>query len=378
MLKSLIYTKKIYDNLLSFIDCEEGSENEELFSNLINSFENIQIIEEIKPLLYTIKELSQNHHRFPVFFTKIERILAFFEEDIKKSFTSSELLTFFKEDKRILLFLYKNKLINYDRLILLQHIDYFYPENRIFSPNFKIEYFEDKIEQEGISYLQYFEEKRLIGENPSYICELIRNDSVKEFIIFVNINNISINKMEISSSFFETNSFLLNYASVSLIEYSAFYGSIQIFQYLILNNAELTSSLWLFSIHGKNAEIIHLLEENHIKPKDETFKECYIESIKCHHNEIAKYIENNLLDQDFVMKNIDIINDDDNILLNYFRYYNFDLLPNNCSPQIILAFLIKFNYFETVKKFIAKGKIDLNKKIIHQNQFFLLIKFQIT
>ena len=184
--------------------------------------------------------------------------------------------------------------------------------------------------------------------------------------------------MEISSSFFETNSFLLNYASVSLIEYSAFYGSIQIFQYLILNNAELTSSLWLFSIHGKNAEIIHLLEENHIKPKDETFKECYIESIKCHHNEIAKYIENNLLDQDFVMKNIDIINDDDNILLNYFRYYNFDLLPNNCSPQIILAFLIKFNYFETVKKFIAKGKIDLNKKIIHQNQFFLLIKFQIN
>ena len=42
--------------------------------------------------------------------------------------------------------------------------------------------------------------------------------------------------------------------------------------------------------------MIHFLEENHVGPYDtNNFKECFIESIKCHHNEIANYIFNNLL-----------------------------------------------------------------------------------
>ena len=53
-----------------------------------------------------------------------------------------------------------------------------------------------------------FNEMRQLGENESYICNLIRNDLVEEFIAFVNRNNYSLNSV-IKSSIFETNSFLI-------------------------------------------------------------------------------------------------------------------------------------------------------------------------
>ena len=52
-----------------------------------------------------------------------------------------------------------------------------------------------------------YEEKRQDGENHSHICSLIRNDSVEEFIAYINRNNISISS-EIKPSIYETNSFL--------------------------------------------------------------------------------------------------------------------------------------------------------------------------
>ena len=91
-----------------------------------------------------------------------------------------------------------------------------------------------------------FEKKCLEGENDSYICTLIRNDSVEEFIT---------NFSQISNSIFETNLFLIENIP-TIIEYASFFGSIQIFQYLKYNNIKLEPSLWLCAIHGKNAEII--------------------------------------------------------------------------------------------------------------------------
>ena len=52
---------------------------------------------------------------------------------------------------------------------------------------------------------------------------------------------------------------------ITLIEYAAFFGSIQIFNYLKLNKISLTPSLWKYAIHGNNAEIIQILEENHFQ-----------------------------------------------------------------------------------------------------------------
>ena len=37
-----------------------------------------------------------------------------------------------------------------------------------------------------------------------------------------------------------------------------------------MNDVELTSLLWFYAIHSNNAELIHILEDNHVKPIEET------------------------------------------------------------------------------------------------------------
>ena len=155
----------------------------------------------------------------------------------------------------------------------------------------------DKFESVDFSGpIEKFTECRIKGQNASYICELIRQDSVEEFITYVNKNNISLSSV-INESIFETNSFLIN-KNPQLIEYAAFFGSIQIFQYIKINCPKLLNGdLWLYGIHSNNAEMIHILEENQIFPKDRSYEECMIESIKCHHNEIVNYIRDMLYDK---------------------------------------------------------------------------------
>ena len=183
------------------------------------------------------------------------------------------------------------------------YFNYFYNEIKPFLPKnnswFRCFYDENL---DSIS-----EDSKNLGENDSDICKLIQKDLIKEFIVYINQNSISLNS-KLKKSIYETNEFLLNQKVVSLIEYATFFGSIQIFNYLHINGVELTSSLWLYSIHGKNSEIIHILEDNHVKILKEkevksdfsqiTYEDCFLEAIKCHHNDVAFYFLNNyLIDQ---------------------------------------------------------------------------------
>ena len=187
-----------------------------------------------------------------------------------------------------------------------------------------------------------FEQKRLISENENYLCQLIREDSIEEFIIYVNKHNISLDS-RIISSIFETNSLLLKKAP-TLIEYSAFFGSIQIFQYLHTNGVELKPSLWIYSIHSKNAEMIHLLEENNVKPDDNYLKE----SSKCYHNEITNYIIESLMNKDEINQKIDE-NFDENILSYCFHYYNYNYFPSDLNAKFIFFYACQYDYCNIVE-----------------------------
>ncbi|KAK8842169.1 hypothetical protein M9Y10_026399 [Tritrichomonas musculus] len=72
-----------------------------------------------------------------------------------------------------------------------------------------------------------------------------------------------------------------------------------------MNKVELTSSLWLYAIHGGDPRIIHILEENKIVPPKSSFLLCLKESIKCHQNDIANYIYNNLMEESDWQNNIE-------------------------------------------------------------------------
>ena len=67
-----------------------------------------------------------------------------------------------------------------------------------------------------------FNENQNIGENENFVCNLIRKDLIKEYIVHINKTNMKLER-SIQRSIFETNQFLFN-KTPTLIEYAAFFG----------------------------------------------------------------------------------------------------------------------------------------------------------
>lgn len=170
------------------------------------------------------------------------------------------------------------------------------------------------------------------------------------YITYVNQNEFPLNS-RIENSHFESNLFLLK-RHPTLIEYASFFGSTQIFKYLYLNGVKLTSSLWVYSIHSDNPELIYILEENHIKPKDETYYECFYESIKCHHNEMALYIMNNYIKSDSKIEEAI-----------FFKNFNFHFIElNDIKIQNLFFISCNYNYTYLFKILLEKTNFDMNSK----------------
>ena len=157
----------------------------------------------------------------------------------------------------------------------------------------------------------------------------------------------------------------------TLIEYAAFFGSIQIFQYMKFNHVELPSSLWLYAIHSKNAELIHLLEENHVDSPDDAYESCLLEAIKCHHNDIANYIKNNLVDPNIVES--DRENLIEKVFECSFHYSNYSYFPHEYSKNSAFFNLCLYKYSTLVNIFLRNKKNEIDERII----FFCLLINQI-
>ena len=354
--------KEIQSALLDFIENDENVDD--CLHNLLILFKEKKIQDDkhdLMTLFHLITKIANNHYRGPLFFEKIDKILLIFQDDFKKKFSNSEIFNIFKSNKRILLFLIEQKLIIIDDYIIKKIIEqkyvkkyypqYFLPEikpfvnKKWFPKNLLTDEMEEKLSEN-------FSEKRKAGENDDYICKLIQNDSVEEFIAYVNKNNYSL-KSKINSSIFETHSFLIKNENPSLIEYAAFYGAFQIFQYLQFSNVEMKSSLWIYAIHGNNNELIHLLERSGILPDENLSRKCFIEAIKCHHNDIANYIQNNFLQ---------IQKENSNETAFYgLKYYNLEFFSNDSISENLFCYFCKYDYYLFAEYIIRDTFINLNE-----------------
>ena len=359
-----VQRKNIHNAILSFIDSEQN--NDDNFQFFVNIFERQKIGDngnELEKLICLILNICKNHHRQPNFYNKIDQFFISLKGSMKQTLSNSQIFNACKGNKRILLFLIKNHMITLNKFIInyllkSDNCHFFSTEIIPMIDDEQKEKIEHELSLLDPQILEHFEEKRFKGENDSYICEMIQKDSIEEFVTYVNQTNLSLFK-EIKSSIYETNSFLIN-KSPTLIEYAAFFGSIQIIQFLRFNNIEFTPSLWLYAIHSNNAELIHLLEENKIHPEDETYYECFVESIKCHHNEIANYILNNYC------QNIDV----KRIYELCFRYVNYAFIPDDFNVLYVFLFSCKYNFYELVDLLLKNDSFDINEKIIpHQKKF---------
>ena len=355
--------KKMYISILSYID-ESNSLMD--FSSLILILDKIKIgdnLHLLKSLLYILLKISNDHHRTPTLISKIEEIIRYFKDQINKYFPNWEIFNIFKSNKRILIFLFEEKIIKMENYIATKiitkkylernYFDYFLPEIKPFVNErfLKSHGCEHLISEISKDLPENFFEKRKSGENDSAICEVIRNDSVTDFTSFIEKNKISLD-YKIEKSIYETNLFLLKQkCDVSLIEYAAFFGSVNIFNHLRKKGAELASSLWLYAIHGKTAEIIHILNENKI-----------YESIRCHENDMANY---------FI---ITFLNEKDEsapeTVKRCFKYYNFAFAKNKFIDESSFIELCQYDYYLFVGSLLQKRDIDINKIKIY-NHFVL-------
>ena len=269
-----------FENLLIFI-------SDDKFFNDANNF---------KLFLQLISDVVKNHNRSNNFLNRIYKIIFSMKDKIKKTFSNIDLFNIFKNSKIILLFLIEKNIITMNKTIAeimmkekykqMKYLEYFFNEITQFIQDDDIQI------NKPIGITNEYKEMRRNGENESHLCKLIREDSIEDFIIYVNKNDISLNT-KIQLSIYETNSFILK-KEPTLIEYSAFYGSIQIFRYLYLNGSETESTIWLYAIHGNNPELISFLENKSIKMPNNNYDECLKESIKCHHTDLINYILNKI------------------------------------------------------------------------------------
>ena len=341
--------KDIQNYVLSFIDSDDCSTL--MKDDLFKFFDEKHILEDksnMKPLLKLFVKILNNYHHFPYFFKKIEIILSYFKESMKQNLSNKEIFHIFRKHNRIILFLIQEKILEIDKNLVQQMVDYnehylkyFFPEIKSFIDDETIlQQFESEIPED-------FEKKRENFDNENYLYQLIQNDSIDDFVIYMNRTNTSVNS-KIIPSIFETNQFIIK-NNLSLIEYAAFYGSIQIFQYLKYNGAILFPNLWISSIHGANPEIIHILEEYNFQQKI-SYQEYYNEAIKCHHNNIAVYLKGNLMDENNINEN--------SISENIFKSRNYTFFPMNYNDKQIAKFLCKYNYVKLVKILLETKKLD--------------------
>ncbi|KAK8887603.1 hypothetical protein M9Y10_038654 [Tritrichomonas musculus] len=376
LLKYINLKKEIYEILIEFIENQNSEECETKYIEILEKLDFLNLdknVEELVSMFRLIAKISNNHHRNYNFIKKIEQMILLLNQKSKQSISNSQLFYIFAINKLTIQILFRNNLIKMDSSIvdyIIQRDDYryfFYFEIKSYINEEQQKSIEKELNLIDPNILKILCTNHDLSENDSYICSLIREDLVEEFISYVNKTNLSLSST-IKPSIFETNSFLQKQENTTLIEYSAFFGSIQIFNYLRLNNVQLTPSLWMYAIHSNNAELIHLLEENHIQPEDPSYEDCFFESIKCHHNNFANYIHDNLLTKkehhskykhfyNYSIRYIIPKSPDCSCNEIIFKYQNYSLFPENFDLKDIFFYLYRYGYSNIVN-FLLQMKMD--------------------
>lgn len=348
----------IQNNILDYMN--DVDNDNFMFENLYQSIDDLKVLEDsltLKSLLILIHKITYNHHFNTNQIPKIQKIFKYLQNSINHMISNKELYHIFENNIRMLIILIEEKILNNDENYFQISDFYLNPKNIIKDKNKSTQNNEEKIT------LQF----KLLN-NHNYLYQLIENDSIKEFIIYVNQTNLSLNSTHIKISTYEKNIFLRN-KSPTLIELASFYGSIQIFQYLRFNNVELTPSIWIYTIHSQNAELIHLLEEINIDPPKKSFFNCYLEAIECHHNSIAEYIHNNYL----LNEKIDTNSKD--YIEKVMKSHNYNYIPSILKNKCIPYYLCQYNYSKLVKISLETKFFELKTYMYRIPFLFFLFNF---
>ncbi|OHT03205.1 hypothetical protein TRFO_29516 [Tritrichomonas foetus] len=311
--------------------------------------------------------------RFPVFFELISNLLS----TIERFFSSDELFNIFEMNKAILALLLDSKIVsiahldkNLDYYVDNQdHFFFFYREieasskrryNEIIKANPEfVKFVKNHSSEESF---QHHVKYRKSGLNHSKISSLIRNDDLENF---QQIKNINLNN-EIEHSIYEVTQFDVIFGAFpTLIEYSAFFQAVKIFNYLLNKKVTYDSTLMRYAVAGGNQKIIQILLE-----KGLSFDvKCLNTAIEFHQQVIIDLIRsgnimmntNNLIEYDFYSLSKAVESYNIQILIEILKNENISLV-SDVNQWNILQIASGCGQLEVIRFVIEERGMDINSK----------------
>lgn len=208
----------------------------------------------------------------------------------------------FRTHYKILLTLYEHEIISIynitDRYLFpfetnINMLKYFYPEITEKVPNYYSKYANvDELNiflNENENKTAEFKEKRNKSVNENEVCQFIIKDDCEGLKNYLNDHSdVDLNSC-VPFSLFEPTCFVQSFTEdgMHFIEYAAFFGSFQVFNFLIENKVSIQPKTIEAAIIGGNSDIIHLLEE---KSKIIMKIDYFLVAVNSYQNEIANQI----------------------------------------------------------------------------------------
>lgn len=183
-----------------------------------------------------------------------------------------------------------------------------------------------------------------LGENPDPLSTILRTDNLEKFQKYLKKTPIKLDS-KISASIYESNKLVRN---CQLIEFCAFFGSVNCFEFLLKNGVKPTEKLPSYAIAGGNQQIIDILD----KIPDISFRGTLSYAIAFHRFNLFRWL--------FEEKRETI--DSMSLSTNCIFYCSFksmrELLIKGCNPSFFLESAAQFNFIEVVKMFLQMSQIQ--------------------
>ena len=183
---------------------------------------------------------------------------------------------------------------------------------------------------------------------------IIKDDDINELKNYINTNSSFFNK-ELKFKIIDTNPMKSfdTIIELNLLQFSAFYGSFNVFQFLKCNDCQYgeNSTISEMSIAGGNFNIIKICEQEGI-----TFNTCFERSVQYHHIDISEWLLANYKCKSFFIYNC--------LLYCDYRTFLF-LIYNNADVN---DYYVLFNPNDTITKLCSQKiiNIDLIKLLIEK------------
>ena len=377
--------KKIEEAVLEFLEC--NSDIEEKYSEVEQLLEDNKILDNKYSILLTLAMLADVYAYTSGLnkgdFGKMEKILLYFKEYLTEYQDKEEIIDLFRKNKSILLFFLDNEILQFDDTFIKFLINDPYDEKSFmfFAPEIvhnttksesleelKMakekcceEYIRDmEVPNDVVSFFDlcldtlnkdsYFSNKRKLGVNDDKIAMLIREDNIKSFTPLFESMELT-PESEIKKSIFDTNQFLIEKESPSLLEYSLFYGAKQITRFLVSGRCLIHPGLLEWSYAGKYylSEMAEkLLEDNNVNRREP--KKYLLNAVRAHNYTLFNFIEGKY---DIKLTDICLLPE---LLMNhnFVTLYSGSGFEKEVNKSLILSILCEFKYYP----FIMSSKMN--------------------